>query len=134
MYPRTFVRGEVVIREGDYTRRGYRLKRGWAEVYLEGPPERVLARLGPGDIFGEMALISGRPRSASVRALDDIEVEVFEPSEVPMLIEHDARGLLMTLIDRVHSTNEQLKTRRGRKSRDRRGRQSRAGSTGANLP
>jgi CRP-like cAMP-binding protein len=134
MYLRTVVRGEVVIREGDYTRRGYRLKRGWAEVYLEGPPERVLARLGPGDMFGEMALISGRPRSASVRALDDLEVEVFEPSEVPMLIEHDARCLLTTLIDRVQNTNEQLKARRARKSRPAGGRQSRAGSRGANLP
>jgi CRP/FNR family cyclic AMP-dependent transcriptional regulator len=130
MYPRTFVRGEVVIREGDYTRRGYRLKRGWAEVYLEGPPERVLARLGPGDIFGEMALISGRPRSASVRALDDLEVEVFEPSEVPELIKHNARCLLTTLIDRVQNTNEQLRARRGRKRRT----GSRTRSTGANRP
>jgi CRP-like cAMP-binding protein len=112
MYRRKYVRGEVVIREGEYTCLAYRLCSGFAEVYLEGPPERVLMRLGPGDIFGEMALISERPRSASVRALDDIEAEVFEPSEVSALIEHSARGLLTTLIDRVRHMNEQLKPRR----------------------
>ena len=58
--------GERVIRKGDKADAAYFISSGEVEVDVGG--RRI--RLGPGDCFGEMALISGQPRSAHVTALD----------------------------------------------------------------
>jgi len=58
--------GERIIRKGDKADAAYFISSGEVEVDVGG--RRI--RLGPGDCFGEMALISGQPRSAHVTALD----------------------------------------------------------------
>ena len=58
--------GERIIRKGDKADAAYFISSGEVEVDVRG--RRI--RLGPGDCFGEMALISGQPRSAHVTALD----------------------------------------------------------------
>ena len=58
--------GERIIRKGDKADAAYFISAG--EVEVEVGRRRI--RLGPGDFFGEMALISGQPRSAHVTALD----------------------------------------------------------------
>jgi len=70
--------GDVIIAEGEFTSDAYIIDRGFVEVYHAGPPEQRLSILGPGDIFGEMSLITERPRSASVRALEDVGARVFD--------------------------------------------------------
>ena len=64
--PRTARPGERIIRAGDKADSVYFISAGQVEVSVAGG--RI--RLGPGDFFGEMALISGLPRSADVTALD----------------------------------------------------------------
>jgi len=60
--------GERVVNEGEKTRSFYVVRRGELEVRKHlGPGEdRTLARLGPRDLFGFMAFVDGKPRSASV--------------------------------------------------------------------
>ncbi|MFL5310516.1 MAG: cyclic nucleotide-binding domain-containing protein [Myxococcales bacterium] len=59
---------EKVVEEGEKTRSFYVVQRGELEVRRHlGPGEdRTLARLGPRDLFGFMAFVDGKPRSASV--------------------------------------------------------------------
>jgi CRP-like cAMP-binding protein len=57
--------GEVVIREGDTGDRFYVIRSGQLRVVRAG---RELARLGPGDAVGEMALLLDIPRTATVDA------------------------------------------------------------------
>jgi len=64
--PRTAQPGERIIRAGDRADAVYFISEGQVEVSVGG--RRI--KLGPGDFFGEMALISGLPRSADVTALD----------------------------------------------------------------
>lgn len=71
-------RGDVILTEGEFTSDAYIINKGFVEVYRAGPPEQRLSMLGPGDVFGEMALLTERPRSASVRALEPVEVRVFD--------------------------------------------------------
>src|SRR6185437_8593928 len=54
----------------------YRLEEGLLKVSMASPAgaERILAILGPGAIVGDMAMIDGRPRSASVSALRDCKL------------------------------------------------------------
>jgi len=63
--------GEVVIREGDTGKTAYVVISGTLEVCVSGRETRV-RDLGPGDVFGEMAVFTNRPRSATVRAMSDV--------------------------------------------------------------
>jgi CPA2 family monovalent cation:H+ antiporter-2 len=60
--------GERVIRAGDQANNVYFISSGQVEVTPRGGNERI--KLGPGAVFGEMALLTGAPRSADVTALD----------------------------------------------------------------
>jgi len=70
-----FAKGEVIFRQGDDGDRLYVVTKGEVEVVREDPEkgDLVLARLGPGEYFGEMALINNQPRNATVRAVTDAE-------------------------------------------------------------
>lgn len=67
--PAVFTPGELVLRRGDVGHRMYFIRRGEVEVLAADDATRV-ATLGDGDYFGEMALLTREPRSASIRALD----------------------------------------------------------------
>jgi CRP-like cAMP-binding protein len=67
---RTQLAGECFFREGDRAESLFVLESGEVEVFrLYDGREHLLARLGAGDCFGEMALLDLLPRSATVRAL-----------------------------------------------------------------
>lgn len=69
---RTFTAGETVFRQGDIGDRVYVVRDGEVEVVREpeepGKPETIIARLGKGEYFGEMAILSAAPRNATCRA------------------------------------------------------------------
>ena len=64
---KTYQPGERIIRAGDEADAVYFISEGEVEVSVNG---RKISRLHAGDYFGEMALITGQPRSADVTALD----------------------------------------------------------------
>lgn len=68
--------GEVVVQQGDTGRELYVIGQGELAVLAAGgeAAERVVAHLGPGEFFGELALLRGEPRSATVRALTEAQV------------------------------------------------------------
>jgi CRP-like cAMP-binding protein/thioredoxin reductase len=69
--PRTFRAGERILRQNDYTDSVYLIREGAVDITMvpEGKDEeRHLARLAPGNFFGEMSLISGRRRNATATA------------------------------------------------------------------
>ena len=68
--------GEPLFVAGDAGDGCYRLERGLLKVVVTSArgDERILAILGPGEIAGELAIIDGLPRSASVFALRDCEL------------------------------------------------------------
>jgi CRP-like cAMP-binding protein/cytochrome P450 len=66
----------VIIRQGDPAEKFYIISRGRVEIVNRHPSGRdiVLAELGPGEYFGEVGLLQGRTRSATIRAISEVEV------------------------------------------------------------
>ncbi|MBI3779946.1 MAG: cyclic nucleotide-binding domain-containing protein [candidate division NC10 bacterium] len=79
--------GEVIFHEGDQGRHVYVLKSGTVEVLMkrpDGSPE-VIRRLGPGEPFGEMALLRNAPRSATIRTVTAAQVFKMSPGNFAAL-------------------------------------------------
>ncbi|MBN2035191.1 MAG: cyclic nucleotide-binding domain-containing protein [Chitinispirillaceae bacterium] len=74
-----FKPGSHLFHENDRSRELYIIQSGNVRVYrTQNNREVELAVLGKGSVLGEMALIDGRPRSASARALDECTVSIID--------------------------------------------------------
>jgi small-conductance mechanosensitive channel/CRP-like cAMP-binding protein len=69
-----FRAGEVIVRQGQPADDLYIVRDGEVSVRVErgNGPNRQVATLGPGEVFGEMGLMTGAPRAATVTALSDV--------------------------------------------------------------
>jgi CRP-like cAMP-binding protein len=85
-----FGAGEKIIEQGKTGKSMYILADGSAEVRVEHDGELVrVGRLGQGDCFGEISLLTGEPRTATVIAESDCEVVKIEKSAMrTLLLEH----------------------------------------------
>jgi CRP/FNR family cyclic AMP-dependent transcriptional regulator len=93
--------GKVVAAEGLGGLAFHLVLEGQATVSRDG---RELRTLGPGDYFGEISMIDGRPRSATVTAGDSLRVLAIPHHEFDALLEQDAdfaRAILKTLCARL---------------------------------
>lgn len=80
-----------VVRQGEPGDRLYIISRGQAEVLVEdGHETRRLNVLNPGDYFGEMALLEGRPRNATVRTTQPSELYSLQQGDFVDLLDSDA--------------------------------------------
>jgi hypothetical protein len=69
-----FAKGEVLTREGAEAHHLYLITKGRVSVRTrQGTQDREIAQLGPGQWFGEMSLLTGEPRSATIVALSEVE-------------------------------------------------------------
>ena len=85
--PVAYPRGHVLFREGEKGDTFYVVAKGTVAVDVDdnGVPLRV-GELKPGQFFGEMATVTNQPRSATVTALEDVELLAFEREPVQALL------------------------------------------------
>jgi small-conductance mechanosensitive channel/CRP-like cAMP-binding protein len=107
-----FGRNEMIIRQGDNGESMFILLRGTASVEAtrDGVLKRV-AELRPGDCFGEMSLLTGEPRSATVSAKTDCEVlEIPKPAVAEVLRTNPelAERFSEVLVSRRQATEAEL--------------------------
>ena len=103
--------GRVIFREGEAAAGCYLLVSGAVKVTLASGNERetLLAILGAGDVVGEMALLEGQPRSATVTALQACELRYVSAAAFDRLAYEDAdlsRQLLRAMAGRLRQRNE----------------------------
>lgn len=98
--------GTVLTRQGDVGREAFVIIGGSAEVERDGA---IVARLGQGDVVGELALLDGGLRSATVTARSDLDALVLtRPAfhavldEIPTL----AHRLLVTVARRLRAAED----------------------------
>jgi CRP/FNR family cyclic AMP-dependent transcriptional regulator len=111
--PRSYPRDTRVFHEGDAGDACYIIRSGNCRVTREHPDGRAitLANLGPGAIFGELAMLDGEARSASVEATDETELLALPASEIRALIRRHpetAEKLVVALTRRLREANERL--------------------------
>jgi len=87
MTRRQYMPGETIIREGEVGEELFLISEGEVEVDREG---REVARLGPGDFFGELALMSGNPRNANVIATRPVDTYVLGKDDFDAAIQASA--------------------------------------------
>jgi CRP-like cAMP-binding protein len=97
--------GTIVLDEGSVGMAFYLIEEGKAEVLRKG--EKV-AELGPGQIFGEIALLDRLPRTAAIRAITDLtlfELKQREFDEALNEAPHMTRKLLTALASRLREAD-----------------------------
>jgi small-conductance mechanosensitive channel/CRP-like cAMP-binding protein len=110
--------GEALVRQGDEGDSFFIMRQGTVAVELAAPDRQstTVAQLGPGDFFGEMSLLTGESRSATVRSKADSEVVIIDKGAFATLLrsnESIATTLSTYLEERARRNAEQLAKLKG---------------------
>ena len=111
---KNYNREDTVVLEGDDSMQAlYLIATGSVQVYMTGIDgrETILSFLERGDFFGEMSLIDGEPRSASVRTVTDAKLLVIHRESFLSLIRKTpeiAMALMSELCKRLRKANKQI--------------------------
>jgi CRP-like cAMP-binding protein len=97
--PRSYGAGSVIFREGEFGRSMYIIQEGTLLVSRAGDSGHNvrLVRLGPGDFFGEMALIEVQPRSSTITAETPAKVLELTNMDLYHLYQDDVHAYAMVL-------------------------------------
>jgi cAMP-dependent protein kinase regulator len=109
----TMPAGQTIIKEGDTGASVYVITRGTVQVYTSMEGKKVeLAVLQPSDFFGEIAFLTGKPRTATVETLEECDVLEVAEDQLADLIRQKPRirEVMQNYYDqRVASTLQKLK-------------------------
>ena len=110
---RVFQDGEVIFEEGSHGDEMYIIHSGAVKLVKRTPEwETVVATMGPGEFFGEMALVDNAPRSVSaVAAADHTRVLPLDRDKFLFLVSHQpafALNVMHILCQRIRAMNERL--------------------------
>lgn len=108
---------QLIIREGEFGQQAYLIQSGEVKVYLtKDDHELEVARLGAGQIVGEMAFIFDGPRTANVKAVTDVNLIVISRQQFEDKLQDSdptIRAIVSMLSKRVLDSNQTLLNNRG---------------------
>ena len=104
-------RGQILFREGDHGDEMFLVRAGSIVVSkaVTGRIEQVLARMGPGDFFGEMALFDRSARSATIQADTEVTLLVLDRDALARLTTESPRAAAAFFQSLVHVFIERLR-------------------------
>ena len=114
-HPRTYRKHTIILERGDESSSLYFIEKGKVKVFVaddEGK-EVVLNTLGPGDYFGELALLGEIPRTASVISLEDTRCRILGRHDFLDLVRERpqiALNLIHHLVAQVDSLTDKVST------------------------
>ena len=111
---RTYPKNTILVSEGDPSEMFYLIQKGQVKVFISDDKgkEVILNLQGPGEYFGEIAIIDKAPRSASVMTNEACQIAVVTKQGFERcLAEHPelAMGLIRNLVKYVRSLTDQVK-------------------------
>ncbi|MEL0022475.1 MAG: cyclic nucleotide-binding domain-containing protein, partial [Rickettsiales bacterium] len=108
----TYAKGEDIFHQGDPGTAAYVILDGAVDIIIgEGDEELIVNHLEQNELVGDMALLSTKPRSATVRANTDVTVLELKKDLFLDLLEgspHVAAHIARVMSDRLYSMTEQL--------------------------
>ncbi len=111
-FGKEFKRGHVLFREGEPGKEMYVIQAGKVNITKTvRDTEKILATLGAGEFFGEMALLNNKPRSAGAVMAEDGKLLVIDPKTFEAMIRGNveiAVRLIKKLSDRLQEADEQI--------------------------
>ncbi len=116
-FGKVFPKGTILFREGDLGREMFIIQKGKVRVKKKvGNTEKALAELGEGEFFGEMALLMGMDRSATIEVIEDVKVLIVGPDTFESLLKSNveiAIKMLKKMAGRLRALDERLETALG---------------------
>ena len=107
-----FEDGQTVVRQGEPGDCMFVVQKGQLEVYAEGARGKtLLGMLEPGDVFGEMALFTNAPRSATVRARGPVRVLTIDKRGFMRRVQEDpslAFSVLKQMSERIQRLDREV--------------------------
>ena len=115
---KVYQKSETIFEESSLGREMYIIHSGKVKLSTKATGrEVILATLGPGEFFGEMALVDAAPRSATATALDDnTRLIILDQAKFLYLVSHQpafSLTVMHVLCNRIRQTNILLKTDKG---------------------
>src|SRR6266567_7373913 len=111
-FGREYKAGDVLFREGDGGEEMFVIQSGAVQITkFVGGDERPLATLGRGEFLGEMAILNGKPRTATAVVLEDARVLVIDGKTLETMIAKNteiAMRLIKKLARRLDSADEMI--------------------------
>lgn len=111
-FGKEFSKGTVLFREGEPGKEMFVLQSGKVAISKRVRElERVLATLGPGEFFGEMAIISNKPRNATAVVENDARLLVIDPKTFEGMIRGNAEiavRMIKKLAERLSEADAQI--------------------------
>jgi len=107
-----FARGEAVFHQGDHGECFYIIKHGLTRLEIKNQENRIIMDMTfqPGTFFGEMSLLTGQPRSATIEALEDTELLMLNKDDFHYLLDDNLE--LQKLISHVIAERESINRRK----------------------
>jgi CRP/FNR family cyclic AMP-dependent transcriptional regulator len=108
--------GSVLFRKGEGGDRMYLIEGGCVRIHIrdEDGEDVTLAELAGGDFFGEMAILDGKPRSASATVTEDARLAVLSREHFHNYVRRNpdlGLGMLSAIAERLRHTDEMLRQR-----------------------
>ena len=111
-FGKEFPRGTVLFSEGEPGKEMYVLQSGRVAISKKvRDVEKVLAILGPGEFFGEMAIISNKPRNASATVSEEAKLLVIDPKTFEGMIRGNSEiavRMIKKLAERLSEADAQI--------------------------
>src|ERR1700689_206470 len=109
---RDFSAGNVLFREGEHGEDMYVIQSGLVQILKRvGGEDRPLAMLGRGEFLGEMAILNGKPRTATAVVLEDAKCLVIDAATLEQMIANSAEialRLVKRLARRLDAADEMI--------------------------
>ncbi|NDK08175.1 cyclic nucleotide-binding domain-containing protein [Candidatus Gracilibacteria bacterium] len=99
-----FKEGEIVFKEGENSNgKGYVIKSGKVSININ---KVVVAELGAGEMFGEIALLREEERNATVIAISDLELIALTLNDLIEMVNHDENIINKQIMRRIEENIE----------------------------
>ncbi|MCF6247183.1 MAG: cyclic nucleotide-binding domain-containing protein [Desulfobacula sp.] len=109
---KSFYKNQIIFKEGQLGNVGYLVKTGEVTIFkIIDDEQKVLAKLGPGEIFGEMGIVIESPRTAFAQAGEYCDLVVIDKETLHSLLKKSPKliqSITLLLMQRLANTNKLL--------------------------